>query len=101
MEINDIATILLEVSEEKGFDNNNIEELLLWIHSEISEAFTSYQHNDIKKFIEESTDAVIMCMLLLKKLDIDIEKSIMDKTEKNRKRKFRHKKIPLKERFTL
>ena len=80
------------VAREKGFwdDERNIGEMLMLIVTELSEAMESYRKSDKENFNEEIADTLIRLFDLSGGLDIDIEKEIMKKMRKNKKRPYKH-----------
>ena len=82
-------------AKEKGFgtkpDEINVAEKIALIHSEISEAFEAYRHQNIDGkdgFKEELGDAAQRILHLCGVLKIDIEKEILKKLEHNKDREW-------------
>jgi len=80
----------------KEFDNfildRNDAELIALIHSELSEALEALRHNDWKEVAEEMADTVIRIMDFCEAREIDLEKEILKKIQKNKKRPYKHDK---------
>lgn len=90
----------MQQAKDKGFGTHkteiNVAEKIALIHSEISEAFEAYRHNDMDSkdgFKQELGDAVQRIIHLCGCLDIDIEKEILTKIENNKTRKWDFNKI--------
>ncbi|AKM82113.1 TPA: nucleotide pyrophosphohydrolase [Candidatus Berkelbacteria bacterium] len=88
-----LTEIIMQQAKEKGFgtksEDINVAEKIALIHSEVSEAFEAYRHKNIDGkdgFKEELGDAIQRILHLCGVLDIDIEKSILDKMENNKDR---------------
>lgn len=80
-------------AKEKWFgihpEDIHVGEKIALIHSEISEAFEAYRHNNIDGkdgFKEELGDAIQRILHLCGVLDIDIEAAIMKKIDANKTR---------------
>lgn len=97
MELKELIKIVMKQAEEKGFgtktDEVNVPEKIALIHSEISEAYESYRKKDSENFKQELGDAVQRILHLCGIFDIDLEKEILDKIEKNKKRKWDWKEL--------
>lgn len=72
-----------------SIDRNN-SELLMLIVTELAEACQALRKDNKKQFAEELADTVIRVADLAGGRNIDLEKEILKKIEKNKKRKFRH-----------
>ena len=95
MTIKELTNLVLKQAKEKGFgtkpDEVNVAEKIALIHSEISEAFEAYRHQNIDGkdgFKEELGDAVQRILHLCGIFDIDIEKEVLKKIENNKDRKW-------------
>ena len=80
-------------AKDKGFgttpDEINVAEKMALIHSEVSEAFEAYRHNNIdgkNGFNEELGDIVQRVLHLCGIFNIDIEKEILKKVDSNQSR---------------
>ena len=83
------------VAKEKGFwdEKRNIGEALMLIVTELAEAMEGYRKKDDANFKEELADAFIRLFDLCGGLGIDIEKEILEKSERNKSRPYKHGKI--------
>lgn len=70
--------------------NNAIATRLMLIVSEVSEALEALRKDDTDNFAEELADVVIRVCDLAGGLDIDIEKEILNKIERNKSREYKH-----------
>lgn len=64
--------------------------MLALIHTEVSEATEGFRENDKENFIEEMADVVIRVLDLTGGLGMDLDKAILQKLEKNKKRAYKH-----------
>lgn len=71
-------------------DRYKVPAILALIHSEVSEALEAFRKDDKENFIEELADVVIRVLDCAGGLDVNLDKAIADKLEKNRHRGFRH-----------
>ena len=85
--------LVLKQAEEKGFgtkpEDVNVGEKIALIHSEISEAFEAYRHQNLDGkdgFKEELGDAIQRILHLCGVFGIDVEKEILKKIEDNQSR---------------
>lgn len=90
-----IEKLIMEQAEEKGFgtepDQVNLAEKISLIHTEVSEAFEAYRHQNVDGkdgFKEELGDAVQRIIHLCGIFDIDIEKQILEKLDYNEDREW-------------
>lgn len=100
MTIQQLTKLIMKQAKEKGFgikpEDINVAEKIALIHSEISEAFEAYRHKNIDGkdgFKEELGDAIQRILHLCGVLNIDVEKSIIQKMKLNKDRKWDWKKI--------
>ena len=84
-----------DTAVEKGFwdEKRNMGEALMLVVTELAEAMESYRVQDDANFREEIADTFIRLFDLCGGLNIDITQEIMKKTEKNKKRPYKHGKI--------
>jgi NTP pyrophosphatase (non-canonical NTP hydrolase) len=84
-----------DIAVEKGFwdEKRNMGEALMLVVTELAEAMESYRLQDNANFKEELADTFIRLFDLCGGLDIDITEEIIKKTEKNKKRPYKHGKI--------
>lgn len=92
MHINELVKLCHNVAKEKGFWDNNREigTVLMLIVSELGEALEADRTGDLENFKEELADAVIRIFDFCGYLNIDLEKEIMKKYEKNKNRPYKH-----------
>ena len=90
-----ISQLIIEQAKEKGFGTKpneiNVVEKIALIHSEISEAYEAYRHQNIdgKDGLEEELgDAIQRILHLCSVLGINIEKAILNKLKYNKDRKW-------------
>jgi len=78
--------------KKKIFDDRNNGEMIALMHSELSEALEELRKEDcnIKLVGEELADCVIRIMDFCQAREIDLEKEILKKIKKNRKRPYKH-----------
>ncbi|MCX5681236.1 MAG: nucleotide pyrophosphohydrolase [Candidatus Omnitrophica bacterium] len=84
-----------KIAVEKGFwdEKRNMGEALMLIVTELAEAMESYRVQDDANFKEELADTFIRLLDLCGGLKINITEEIIRKTEKNKKRPYKHGKI--------
>lgn len=70
--------------------NNAIATRLMLIVSEVSEALEALRKDDTDNFAEELADVVIRVCDLVGGLEIDLEKEILNKIERNKSREYKH-----------
>ena len=90
----------MKQAKTKGFGTKatdiNVAEKIALIHSEISEAFEAYRHQNIKGkdgFEEELGDALQRILHLCGIMGVDIESSILKKMNYNKDRRWNWKKM--------
>jgi len=71
-------------------EDRNDGELIALMHSELSEALEDLRHGKHDHVGEELADCVIRVMDFCEARGIDLEKEILKKVKKNKKRKYRH-----------
>ena len=83
------------LARKKGFwdKRRNMGEMLMLIVTEIAEAMESYRNRNEDNFREEIADTFVRLFDLCGGLNIDIEKEILKKMHKNRKRPYKHGKV--------
>jgi len=85
-----------EISKSSGFtkpgweDTYGIPAQLMLIISEVAEALEAFRIDDRINFAEEIADVIIRTLGLCARLEIDIDKEIRDKIEKNKNREHKH-----------
>lgn len=97
MSISEITKECKEIAEEHGFKINttdltlNVPTALSLIHTEVSETLQEYRKGN--SIGEELADIIIRIFHLSETLEIDIEKEIKEKMEKNKTRSYKHGKL--------
>lgn len=93
--LNELAQYCHSIAVEKGFwdEERNIGEALMLIVTELAEAMEAYRHQDDENFREELADTFIRLLDLCGGLDIDVEEEIYAKSQRNKKRPYKHGKI--------
>jgi len=93
LSINQLKESIMKQAKEKGFGTTpqeiNVAEKIALIHSEISEVYEAYRHQNIDGkdgFKEELGDVIIRTLHLCGVFDIDIEKEILTKMDYNQGR---------------
>lgn len=71
----------------KGFNVTDIHKEFCFIHEEVAEANRAY-YKKLPDIGEELADVVIYVLGLAEILDIDLEKELLAKIEKNKKRQY-------------
>ncbi|MBU9711089.1 MazG nucleotide pyrophosphohydrolase domain-containing protein [Evansella tamaricis] len=90
--INKLCKEAHEIAISKGWYDEPIETgtKIALIHSEVSEALEADRKGDKENFVEELADVCIRVFDLCGSQDIDLEKAILTKMEKNRGRSYKH-----------
>ena len=89
--LNELAHEIRLNNERNGFiwdPERDIPTLLALIHSEVSEALEA--HRDEKPLDEELADVIIRVLDLSDRLELNIDKAVREKIEKNKLRGFKH-----------
>jgi len=93
MDLKSLTTIILKQAETKGFGTKpeeiNVAEKIALIHSEVSEAYEAYRHQNIDGkdgFKEELGDILQRVLHLCGVFNIDIEQEILKKIDHNQNR---------------
>jgi len=79
---------IFENKKAKGFNTTNVNFEFNLIHGELAEAFQAY-YKKLPDLGEELPDVAIYLLGLAEMLDIDMEKEILKKVKKNRKREYK------------
>ncbi|KUK76561.1 MAG: Pyrophosphatase [candidate division WS6 bacterium 34_10] len=88
MDIKKIQEKIWQNKVDKNFNTTNVEKEFCLTHGELSEAYQAYikKEDDLG---EEVADVAIYLLALAKMLNIDIQKEILKKIEKNEKREYK------------
>ncbi len=88
-----LTELILQQAKEKGFGTTpeeiNVSEKIALIHSEVSEAYDAYRHNNIKGkdgFEEELGDVIQRVLHLCGVMQIDVTTKILEKLDSNKDR---------------
>lgn len=90
--IDDYIEEAFEIALSKGWHEKPVEigTMLALIHSEVSEALEADRIGDAENFVEELADVCIRIFDLCGLLQIDLDKAIRHKMEKNKARTYKH-----------
>lgn len=90
--INTLCKNAYETAKSKGWHDEPRETgtLLALIHSEVSEALEADRRGDHENFAEELADILIRVFDLCGAKDIDLEKAVIIKMERNKGRSYKH-----------
>ena len=93
--LNELSRLCHRIAVEKGFweKERNIGEALMLIVTELAEAMEAHRVQDQENFKEEIADSFIRLLDLCGGLGIDIEEEISRKSQKNKKRPYKHGKV--------
>jgi len=93
--LNELSRLCHRIAVEKGFweKERNIGEALMLIVTELAEAMEAHRIQDQENFKEEIADSFIRLLDLCGGLGIDIEEEISRKSQKNKKRPYKHGKV--------
>lgn len=90
LSIKQLTEQVLKLATEKGFGSKpeeiSVPEKVALIHSEVSEAFEAYRHNNLEGkdgFNEELADVVLRILHLAGVCGVDLEKEILKKLQYN------------------
>ncbi|MFI5241211.1 MAG: MazG nucleotide pyrophosphohydrolase domain-containing protein [Microgenomates group bacterium] len=93
--IKELTDLIMKQAKEKGFGTKpeeiNVSEKIALIHSEVSEAFEAFRHNDMDGkdgFNQELGDVVSRVLHLAGIMGIDIEEEMLKKLKSNKDRKW-------------
>ncbi len=78
---------------EKGFNTTNVALEFCRAHEELSEAFSKHNKNQ-PGVAEEFADVMIFILGMCEAMGFDLEKELVAKIEKNKKRKYKVEKSP-------
>ncbi len=88
IDLNQISKEIYQNKVNKGFNVTNIEKEFCLTYGELAEAFESYKKKkgDVG---EEIADVIIYLLGLCQILNVDIEKELLSKIEKNKNREYK------------
>lgn len=93
MTVKELSDLIMKQAEEKGFGVRpaeiNVSEKIALIHSEVSEAFEAYRHQNIDGkdgFKEELGDVLMRLMHLAGVMGVDLELEVLKKINYNKDR---------------
>jgi NTP pyrophosphatase (non-canonical NTP hydrolase) len=78
---------------EKGFNTTDVALEFCRAHEELSEAFSKFNKNQ-DGVAEEFADVAVFLLGMSEILGFDLEKELVNKIEKNKRRKYRKEKTP-------
>jgi len=87
MQMKDIQKEILENKKRHGFNTTNVEQEFCRLYGEVGEAYDAY-YKGLETFGEELADVAIFLMGIAEIEDIDLEKEILKKMEKNKSRQY-------------
>jgi NTP pyrophosphatase (non-canonical NTP hydrolase) len=90
--INNLCKEAYMIAKSKGWHDEQRETgtLLALIHSEVSEALEADRKGDQENFVEELADVCIRIFDLCGSREIDLEKAISEKMQRNKTRSYKH-----------
>ena len=92
IDLKELEKKIMDNRREKGF-NNDIPSDFCHAYEELSEAFSKYNKNQ-PGVAEEFADVIIFLLGMSHNLGFDLEKELVSKVEKNKKRKYIKEKTP-------
>ncbi|OGI73126.1 hypothetical protein A3D42_01965 [Candidatus Nomurabacteria bacterium RIFCSPHIGHO2_02_FULL_41_18] len=93
MDLKKLQKEVMQNKLEKGFNTTDIALEFCRAHEELSEAFSKYSKRQ-PGVAEEFADVVIFVLGMCETLGFDLEKELLRKIEKNKKRKYKKEKSP-------
>ena len=92
VDLKELQKAVMQNRREKGF-NTDITNDFCRAYEELSEAFSKYNKNQ-PGVAEEFADVIIFILGMCDHLGFDLEKELVAKIEKNKKRKYKKEKTP-------
>lgn len=92
IDLKELEKAVMQNRKEKGFDNDVTHDFCR-AFEELSEAFSKY-NTGRPGVAEEFADVTIFLLGMSHNLGFDLEKELLNKIEKNKKRKYRKEKSP-------
>src|SRR3989344_7095784 len=93
IDLKELQKEVIRNKKEKGFNMNDIALEFCRAHEELSEAFSKYNRNQ-SGVAEEFADVLIFILGMCETMSFDLEKELIDKIEKNKKRQYKKEKSP-------
>ena len=93
VDLKDLQKEVMRNKVEKGFNLTNTALEFCRAHEELSEAFSKYNKNQ-PGVAEEFADVMIFILGMCEDMGFDLEKELVEKIEKNKKRKYNKTKSP-------
>ena len=93
VDLNKLQKEVMENKIEKGFNTTDVALEFCRAHEELSEAFQKYSRGE-DGVAEEFADVAIFLLGMAEILGFDLEKELVNKVEKNRRRKYEKIKSP-------
>ena len=93
VDLKELQKEVVRNKKEKGFNLTDVALEFCRAHEELSEAFSKYNKNQ-NGVAEEFADVMIFILGMCETLGFDLEKELVSKIEKNKKRKYRKEKSP-------
>ncbi|MCE9548789.1 hypothetical protein K8Q98_00070, partial [Candidatus Nomurabacteria bacterium] len=87
VDLNELQKAVMENRREKGFDTDVVHDFCR-AYEELSEAFSKYNRGQ-DGVAEEFADVIIFLLGMSHNLGFDLEKELVNKVEKNKKRQYR------------
>ena len=91
--ISDFINVCHSIARQKGWwdRERNDAEIIALLHSELSEALEALRNNEPpERIAEELADCLIRIFDYCGGRNLDLEKALLEKIKKNRKRPYRH-----------
>ena len=93
IDLKELQKEVIRNKKEKGFNMSDTALEFCRAHEELSEAFSKYNKNE-EGVAEEFADVMIFILGMCEQMGFDLEKELVSKIEKNKKRKYRKEKSP-------
>lgn len=88
IDLKKLQTKIWNNKKKKGFNTSDVNLEFCFVYDELGEAFRAYRKK-LPDLGEELADVVIYVLGLAKMLNIDLEKEIINKIEKNKNREYK------------
>jgi NTP pyrophosphatase (non-canonical NTP hydrolase) len=93
IDLKELQKEVIRNKKEKGFNMTDTALEFCRAHEELSEAFSKHNRNQ-SGVAEEFADVMIFILGMCETMGFDLEKELVDKIEKNKKRKYKKEKSP-------